>query len=90
MEAELSRSSFYDRVTGLPNRALLADRIGHSLSWTRPNDDDPVAILLLDLDRNLPSGKLRRKRHPDFKNAMVMLRGYLVRLDAFGQRVRRS
>jgi diguanylate cyclase (GGDEF)-like protein/PAS domain S-box-containing protein len=51
MEAELSRSSFYDRVTGLANRALLLDRISHSLSWTRPNDDDPVAILLLDLDR---------------------------------------
>ena len=51
LEAELSRSAFYDRITGLPNRALLLDRIGHSLSWTRPNDDDPVAILLLDLDR---------------------------------------
>ena len=51
LEAELSRSAFYDRITGLPNRALLADRIAHSLSWTRPNDDDPVAIILLDLDR---------------------------------------
>ena len=51
LEAELSRSAFYDRLTGLPNRALLLDRVGHSLSWTRPDDDDPVALVLLDLDR---------------------------------------
>ncbi len=51
LEAELSRSAFYDRLTGLPNRALLLDRVGHSLSWTRPDDDDPVALILLDLDR---------------------------------------
>ncbi len=51
LEAELSRSAFYDRLTGLPNRALLLDRVAHSLSWTRPDDDDPVALVLLDLDR---------------------------------------
>jgi diguanylate cyclase (GGDEF)-like protein/PAS domain S-box-containing protein len=51
LEAELSRSAFYDRLTGLPNRALLLDRVSHSLSWTRPDDDDPVALVLLDLDR---------------------------------------
>jgi diguanylate cyclase (GGDEF)-like protein len=49
-ELEISRSAFYDRVTGLPNRALLLDRVAHALSWTRP-DDDPVALILLDLDR---------------------------------------
>jgi diguanylate cyclase (GGDEF)-like protein/PAS domain S-box-containing protein len=51
LEAELSRSALYDRMTGLPNRALLLDRAGHSLSWTRQGEDDPVALILLDLDR---------------------------------------
>ena len=51
LEAELSRSAFYDRMTGLPNRALLLDRASHSLSWTRQGEDDPVALILLDLDR---------------------------------------
>ncbi len=41
----------YDPVTGLPNRELLMDRVGHSLSWTRENDDAPVGVILLDLDR---------------------------------------
>jgi diguanylate cyclase (GGDEF)-like protein/excisionase family DNA binding protein len=43
--------ALYDPVTGLPNRELLMDRVGHSLSWTRPEDDAPVGIVLLDLDR---------------------------------------
>ena len=51
LEAELSRSAFYDVLTGLPNRALLIDRIGHALSWTRPDDEDPIGFILLDLDR---------------------------------------
>ena len=51
LEAELSRSAFYDRMTGLPNRALLLDRASHSLSWTRQGENDPVALILLDLDR---------------------------------------
>ena len=51
LEAELSRSALYDRMTGLPNRALLLDRVEHSLSWVRPDDDAPVAVVLLDVDR---------------------------------------
>ncbi len=51
LEAELSRSAFYDGLTGLPNRALLLDRIAHALSWARSDDDDPVGFILLDLDR---------------------------------------
>ena len=52
LEAELSRSAFYDR----PHRACRTARCcstgsSHSLSWTRPDDDDPVALVLLDLDR---------------------------------------
>ena len=51
LEEEISQRSFYDPVTGLPNRALFLDRCAHSLTWTRQNDDDPVAVILLDLDR---------------------------------------
>jgi diguanylate cyclase (GGDEF)-like protein len=45
------RGALYDPITGLPNRELLTDRVRHSLSWTREGDDDPIALLLLDLDR---------------------------------------
>jgi diguanylate cyclase (GGDEF)-like protein/excisionase family DNA binding protein len=45
------RVALYDPTTGLPNRELLTDRIRHSLSWTRAGDNDPIALILLDLDR---------------------------------------
>jgi diguanylate cyclase (GGDEF)-like protein len=51
LEEEISQRSFYDPVTGLPNRALFLDRCGHSLAWTRLDDDDPIAVILLDLAR---------------------------------------
>ncbi len=50
-EAELSRSALYDGLTGLPNRALLLDRLTHALSFARPDDEGPVGLILLDLDR---------------------------------------
>ncbi|MGZ8502392.1 MAG: putative bifunctional diguanylate cyclase/phosphodiesterase, partial [Candidatus Limnocylindrales bacterium] len=51
LEAELSRSAFYDGLTGLPNRALLLDRVSHALSFIRPDEDGPIGFILLDLDR---------------------------------------
>jgi diguanylate cyclase (GGDEF)-like protein/PAS domain S-box-containing protein/excisionase family DNA binding protein len=51
LEAEISQRSFYDPITGLPNRALFIDRCRHSLTWTRQDDDDPVAVILVDLNR---------------------------------------
>jgi diguanylate cyclase (GGDEF)-like protein len=45
------RGALYDPITGLPNRELLTDRVRHSLSWTREGEEDPIALLLLDLDR---------------------------------------
>ena len=51
LEAELSRSAFYDGLTGLPNRALLLDRVSHALSFARPEEDGPIGFVLLDLDR---------------------------------------
>ncbi len=44
------RGALYDPITGLPNRDLLTDRVSQSLAWTR-DDADPIALILLDLDR---------------------------------------
>ncbi len=45
------RGALYDGTTGLPNRELLADRIAHALAGHRTDDDQTIAVLLLDLDR---------------------------------------
>ncbi|MEP6797878.1 MAG: diguanylate cyclase, partial [Lapillicoccus sp.] len=42
--------SMHDHLTGLPNRALLADRLGQALRVAR-RDGVAVGLLLLDLDR---------------------------------------
>ena len=49
--AAAQRGALYDPITGLPNRELLTDRVTHSLTWTRDADQDPIALILLDLDR---------------------------------------
>jgi diguanylate cyclase (GGDEF)-like protein len=49
MEGELERLAYYDGLTGLPNRTLLLRRLASRCD--RPRDpDDPLAVLLLDLD----------------------------------------
>ncbi|HET7031179.1 MAG TPA: diguanylate cyclase [Candidatus Limnocylindrales bacterium] len=45
------RGALYDPITGLPNRDLVTDRVAHSLAWSRPGDAEPIALILLDLDR---------------------------------------
>jgi diguanylate cyclase (GGDEF)-like protein len=48
--AELVRMAYHDPLTGLPNRALLLDRLDQVLA-RRPSDArPPAAMLLLDLD----------------------------------------
>jgi diguanylate cyclase (GGDEF)-like protein len=47
----VQRGALYDPITGLPNRELLTDRVAHSLSWNGDGEIDPIALILLDLDR---------------------------------------
>ncbi len=49
LEAELLHQAFHDSLTGLANRALFRDRLGHALA-RRGRDDGLVAVLFLDLD----------------------------------------
>jgi diguanylate cyclase (GGDEF)-like protein/PAS domain S-box-containing protein len=47
LEGELRRSALHDTLTGLPNRALLLDRLQHALALPSRG----TAVLFVDLDR---------------------------------------
>jgi diguanylate cyclase (GGDEF)-like protein/PAS domain S-box-containing protein len=49
LEHELSYQAFHDSLTGLGNRSLFLDRLGHSLQRTERNNDR-IAALFLDMD----------------------------------------
>jgi diguanylate cyclase (GGDEF)-like protein len=58
MEAQLRHDAFHDTLTGLPNRALLMDRLEHVLHLAKrrsqrhlPMQSYRFAVLFLDLDR---------------------------------------
>ncbi|MDT9001628.1 EAL domain-containing protein [Paucibacter sp. APW11] len=48
-EAELLHQSLHDKLTGLPNLALLRDRIAHQIGLAQ-RDQTCVAVLYIDLD----------------------------------------
>jgi diguanylate cyclase (GGDEF)-like protein/PAS domain S-box-containing protein len=49
LEERLRHQAFHDTLTGLPNRALFADRVEHALARAQRTDDE-IAVLLIDLD----------------------------------------
>jgi len=51
VEEQLAYSALHDVLTGLPNRALFMDRLGHRLEEIRRHPDDLFAVLFIDLDR---------------------------------------
>lgn len=48
-EEELIRKAFYDSLTGLPNRQLFSDRLGHAIILARRTGKQ-IGVLLLDID----------------------------------------
>ncbi len=49
-ERKLLRDAFYDNLTGLPNRALLTERLERSLEYSRRRPNYLFAVLFLDFD----------------------------------------
>ena len=48
---ELRMHSFRDALTGLPNRILFLDRLGHAVERSKRHKDFSFAVLALDIDR---------------------------------------
>jgi diguanylate cyclase (GGDEF)-like protein/PAS domain S-box-containing protein len=48
LEEQLTHQAFHDSLTGLPNRALFADRVTHAL--TRSRGDETIGVLFIDID----------------------------------------
>ena len=48
-ETEIRQLAYYDALTGLPNRRMFLDRLGHTLAATERNQTHS-ALVLLDLD----------------------------------------
>lgn len=50
MEEQIFYDAFHDKLTGLPNRFLLMDRLKQFLNRTIKNQNNQCAILLIDVD----------------------------------------
>jgi len=50
-EAQLLYDAFHDALTGLPNRALFLDRLGHAIASAKRRPAYLYGVLFLDLDR---------------------------------------
>jgi diguanylate cyclase (GGDEF)-like protein/PAS domain S-box-containing protein len=49
LEDQLAHRAFHDPLTGLPNRSLFTDRVGHALA-RRVREPGRIAVLFLDVD----------------------------------------
>lgn len=49
-QRQLERMAYYDRLTGLANRGLLADRMAHAMSQCRRKGNELLGVCALDLD----------------------------------------
>jgi diguanylate cyclase (GGDEF)-like protein/PAS domain S-box-containing protein len=50
-EEQLAHQALHDPLTGLPNRALLVDRLRHAIALGARRDSSPPVVMFLDLDR---------------------------------------
>lgn len=50
-EERLVYNALYDVLTGLPNRALMLDRVSHAMKRRKRQGDFQYAVLFIDLDR---------------------------------------
>jgi diguanylate cyclase (GGDEF)-like protein len=51
VEQQRLHDAFHDALTGLPNRALFADRLERAIERANRHPEFPFAVLILDLDR---------------------------------------
>jgi diguanylate cyclase (GGDEF)-like protein/PAS domain S-box-containing protein len=49
-EYRLQHDAFHDSLTGLPNRALLLDRLGQAVTRTKRRPDSRFGVLFIDVD----------------------------------------
>lgn len=50
-EDKLVHDALHDTLTGLPNRALFMDRLGHAIELSKRHSEVLFAVLFIDLDR---------------------------------------
>jgi len=50
IEAQMYHQSFHDSLTGVPNRALLLERLSRALERTKRREHYKFAVLMIDLD----------------------------------------
>ena len=75
-EERLLHDAFYDKLTGLPNRALFMDHLNLAVERAKRRQDYRFAVLFLDLDRFKDINDIHGHLHGD---EMLIAVGRLVR-----------